>query len=548
MTAERFVGQATRSLRDKGLKQREQAEVLGRFRDGAFNVLVSSSIGEEGLHVPDVDLVVFYEAVPSEIRSIQRRGRTGRTMPGRVVILLAEGTIDEAYFQTTANKERKMKRLIEGEREKGAEGLHAYAAEASDEGGESLDYGPYRLKDNPFPQNGTVDVFSDDPRINGDIFFDGVFVKELAALGQMIESQTNMIYVAGLLFDRGVGKSATLSHAWRQIKQRPDLFVAFVRCTKSAPTNRPAGMCAAVVQQLHEQGCIWRAFWRLMPRYSEERKSLLFTRSSIETLSNAFPAPVDSLPLPLYTQVADPARLAKDVAKWLQESFKCGDHLSSALADSYLTKPNSFPARLTGRGFDTIGAYGDVLALLRSGGFDFGCVFLDQFEDSVMSTPTGKMGEFGLGIGRILEASSGKASVVVTLHHDSEEKLNSSPAVQNLQASAPIDEERRISLNALEPASALAIPLVTEYMKRYREGTAPDETFPLDPKVVRYVCFLKKGLIGPILQQLHECIDYGVTHGYKRLDMDLVLQDHDMMMGDGFREGKYEEFKELTER
>lgn len=547
VTAERFVGQATRSARDVGLKQREQAEVLGRFRDGAFNVLVSSSIGEEGLHVPDVDLVVFYEAVPSEIRSIQRKGRTGRTMPGRVVVLLAEGTIDEAYFRTTANKERKMKSLIEGEREKGANEPLANAAKVSDEGDDSLDYKPYHLKDNPFPQNGIIDVFSSDPRINGDIFFDGVFVKELTALGQRIESQTNMIYVAGLQFDRGVGKSATLSHVWRQIKQRPDLFAAFVRCTKSAPTNRPAGMCVAVIQQLHEQGCIWRAFWRFMPRYSEERKNLLFTRSSIETLCNAFPTPVDSLPLLLYTQVADPARLAEDVAKWLQENFKCGDDLSNELADSYLTKPNSFPARLTGRRVDTIRAYGDVLTLLRNGGFDFGCVFLDQFEDSVMSTPTGKMGEFGLGIGRILEASSGKASVVVTLHHDSEQKLNSGPALQNLQTLAPIDAERCISLNALEPTSTLVIPLVTEYMKRYREGTAPDETFPLDPKVLRYVCFLKRGLIGHILQQLHECIDYGVTHGYKRLDMDLVLQDHSTTMGVEFREGKYEEFKELTE-
>jgi len=49
---------------------------------------------------------------------MQRRGRTGRTMPGKVVILLAEGTIDEAYFQTTANKERKMRSLIEAGREK----------------------------------------------------------------------------------------------------------------------------------------------------------------------------------------------------------------------------------------------------------------------------------------------------------------------------------------------------------------------------------------------------------------------------------------------
>jgi len=110
-SAERFVGQSDR-VGSRGMDQQTQAETLERFRDGAFKVLVSSSIGEEGLHVPDVDLVVFYEAVPSEIRYIQRRGRTGRTMAGRVVILLAEGTVDESYYYSSLQKEDRMRRLV----------------------------------------------------------------------------------------------------------------------------------------------------------------------------------------------------------------------------------------------------------------------------------------------------------------------------------------------------------------------------------------------------------------------------------------------------
>jgi hypothetical protein len=412
----------------------------------------------------------------------------------------------------------------------------------------SMDYEPYHLKDNPFPQNGVVDVFSDDPRINGAIFFDGVVADELTSLRQRIEARTNMIYLAGLQFDRGVGKSAILSHVWRQINERPELFTAFLRCTESAPTNRPPGFCNAAIKQFHERGYIWWAFWRLMRRFSDETRSLTFTRESIETLCNAFPRPVDSLPLMLYTHVPDPGKLAKDVARWLQGTFKCSEHLSEALATAYLTKPNSFPNGLSGRTYDPIRSYGDVLTLLQSGGFDFGYVFLDQFEDSVMSASTGKMGELGLGIRRMLEASSGKASIIVTLHPDSEQKLNSNPAVQNLQSLAPIDENRYISLTAFDPAGTLAIPLAAEYIKRYREGTAPDELFPIDPEVVRYVCFLKRGLIRHILQQLHECINFGVTQGYKRVDMDLVLKNHSMTMGVEFREEKYEEFKRMLER
>ncbi|HKT22123.1 MAG TPA: helicase-related protein, partial [Nitrososphaerales archaeon] len=110
-TARRFVGQADREG-SKGMDQQAQTRTLEEFRDGEFKVLVSSSIGEEGLHVPDVDLVVFYEAVPSEIRYIQRRGRTGRTTEGRVVILLAEGTVDESYYYSTLMKENRMRELV----------------------------------------------------------------------------------------------------------------------------------------------------------------------------------------------------------------------------------------------------------------------------------------------------------------------------------------------------------------------------------------------------------------------------------------------------
>jgi len=111
-TPVRFVGQATRSMDDVGLRQEQQVQILDDFKTGRYNVLVTTSIGEEGLHVPDVDHVIFYEAVPSEIRMIQRRGRTGRTKPGKVTVLMAEGTVDEAYFHSSRRKERDMHRHL----------------------------------------------------------------------------------------------------------------------------------------------------------------------------------------------------------------------------------------------------------------------------------------------------------------------------------------------------------------------------------------------------------------------------------------------------
>ena len=107
----RFVGQSDTDGSD-GMSQREQQETLDAFRSGEFEVLVSTSVAEEGLDVPEVDLVLFYEPVPTAIRAIQRKGRTGRQSEGRVVVLLAEGTRDEAYYWKAKQDEKKMKREL----------------------------------------------------------------------------------------------------------------------------------------------------------------------------------------------------------------------------------------------------------------------------------------------------------------------------------------------------------------------------------------------------------------------------------------------------
>ncbi|KTG07991.1 Hef nuclease [Haloprofundus marisrubri] len=105
--ARRFVGQGDKEGSD-GMTQKEQQETLDAFRAGEFEVLVSTSVAEEGLDVPEVDLVLFYEPVPTAIRSIQRKGRTGRQTEGRVVVLMAEDTRDEAYFWISRRKESQM--------------------------------------------------------------------------------------------------------------------------------------------------------------------------------------------------------------------------------------------------------------------------------------------------------------------------------------------------------------------------------------------------------------------------------------------------------
>jgi Fanconi anemia group M protein len=98
----------------EGLSQKEQMDVIRRYNEDEYNCLITTSIGEEGLDIPAMDLAVFYEPVPSEIRSIQRRGRVGRQKIGRVIVLVTRGTRDEAYKWSAYHKERRMHRTLYG--------------------------------------------------------------------------------------------------------------------------------------------------------------------------------------------------------------------------------------------------------------------------------------------------------------------------------------------------------------------------------------------------------------------------------------------------
>lgn len=83
---------------DAGLKQKKQIETVQNFRDGLFRVLIATRVGEEGLDIAEVNQVIFYDNVPSSVRHIQRRGRTGRKDAGKLVVLIAKNTIDETYY------------------------------------------------------------------------------------------------------------------------------------------------------------------------------------------------------------------------------------------------------------------------------------------------------------------------------------------------------------------------------------------------------------------------------------------------------------------
>jgi ERCC4-related helicase len=106
-----FVGQAKKQ--DTGLSQKEQKKIIEEFKEGKINTLCATSIGEEGLDIPEVSSVIFYEPVSSAIRSIQRRGRTARLSKGKLIILITKNTKDQGSYYASRSREKKMEKSIE---------------------------------------------------------------------------------------------------------------------------------------------------------------------------------------------------------------------------------------------------------------------------------------------------------------------------------------------------------------------------------------------------------------------------------------------------
>lgn len=96
----------------EGLKQTEQVKRIKEFGEGIYNVLIGTSISEEGLHIGSANLAIFYEPVASEIRTIQRAGRVGRLIKGKIIFLITKKTRDEAYYWSSRSKEKIMKRML----------------------------------------------------------------------------------------------------------------------------------------------------------------------------------------------------------------------------------------------------------------------------------------------------------------------------------------------------------------------------------------------------------------------------------------------------
>jgi len=404
------------------------------------------------------------------------------------------------------------------------------------------EYSRYYLSDNPFPAAAVIDPQSPDVRVNGGIFHEGIFSKEIENLRRKTEQGVNVIYLSGIEFDRGIGKSALMIHHLQNLRGEAESTCVYVKCNEK---DKPRDAARRVVEQWHRCGDLWNAFKAAFLDYCRSKGDTLLTPDAVERLFVDFPTPTNRLPLNRYTHTRDSSKVAEGFAAWLSARLKVSNRALLTLASDYLSEPTAFLDSILGRSVDSIELYEACLRFLDGFGYRRHYVFLDQFEDMIMGTSRSSMGKFALEMKSLIRASAGNATIFVTLHPNSETSLKI-PAAQDMTGVAPLDAVHRIDVMILDTRGDSAIGLAEEYFRHFRTGEVPYASYPVEPELLEFMCYTNRGLIRGFLQQLHNALDYGAGVGYPELTLEYAREhplevlgrEVDQKLVDGFNKHK----------
>jgi hypothetical protein len=255
------------------------------------------------------------------------------------------------------------------------------------------------------------------------------------------------------------------------------------------------------------------------------------TRAGVEAFVEAFPRlPLRVISL-LNFMVYNPDQLITDLAAWAHRQM--GDSLPLELAhvffQSYLTDPGTFvdayPAILRKHKWDNITMIAAVYRLLKLGGYTYNYLFFDQFEDVVHGLSGQSLITFNTEMRRLIEASIGQATMIVTLHPGANATLSSAEG-GDITSIAPLDQRHVVSVWPLtkDEASLLAQTYLDYF--RLSESPPPNALYPFSTGAIEEICATFKGNIRACLQTFNYAIEKGIAEGYSAIDEDFLARHH----------------------
>ena len=412
------------------------------------------------------------------------------------------------------------------------------------------EYAMYDLLDNPFPQNPTIIIDSQDKRLNGSIFYEGIFEPELKELDTMLRNKTNVIYVRGTQMVRGDGKSAIMANAFKRYSNDTNFVTAFVRCTDAyGGVNDPKDFCREIISKLHSKKYLWHAFGRLLIAFTKQSSKFNNISNKIELLIENYPEPPEVLPISLFTRLSRPKELASQFTDWLVSETGSSHETIETFVNSYIETPRQFVKTLTKKS-DKIKEYGAYLRILEKSGYKWGYFFLDQMEESISVTSKRDIGDFSTGFRRLIEEGTNFASIICTLHYSSIRTWMDNPTAEiDIKGFAPFDKNHFIGIYPDELMKRHKfVEFIVSYILEFRKenrSNKPD-IYPFEPSVIEYIAFLTKGNLRDILRISYNMLKKAASIELNYIDIQFVIQNHSETTGREFSKDDYHSFKSST--
>lgn len=389
-------------------------------------------------------------------------------------------------------------------------------------------YSDYFLSDNPFPTTPILDPSSEDDRINGTIYNSTIMTEEIRSFERKIRRRPPLIYIENSDFVRGVGKSALIVQQWRRLHKEKEVTSIYLRSEKKL---KPADFAARLINYWSQGSYLWNTLLHALTGYAKDNPRGEITPSGAEAFVDTFPQlPWQPISL-LHFMVYNPDQLITDLAA--RAHRQAGDGLPLELAQaffkSYLSDPRTFPDVysnvLRRHKWDNISMIGAVYHLLRLGGYKYHYLFLDQFEDVVHGLSGKGLITFNTEMRRLIEASIGQATLIVTLHPGATNTLSGDEG-GDITSIAPLDQRHVVDVRRLTEDGASQ--LVQTYLDHFRltESSPPDPLYPFTRDAIKDIYRAAKGNIRACLQAFNYAIEKGIDEECPTIDEGFLARHH----------------------
>jgi superfamily II DNA or RNA helicase len=94
---------------------KERAEILNRFRSGAYKAVVTSKVLDEGIDVPDADVGIILSGTGSERAFVQRLGRILRKIEGKEAVLYEIVSAKTSETNVSSRRKRPLRNFAKGQ-------------------------------------------------------------------------------------------------------------------------------------------------------------------------------------------------------------------------------------------------------------------------------------------------------------------------------------------------------------------------------------------------------------------------------------------------